>query len=68
MAEQTETSKVVGFAEWILNATIWRVDRKELGGDNLTTVLEFRYSQLVVEVTTLISFPIERTYIALETF
>lgn len=50
-----------------MNAPIWRVDRKELGGDNLTTVLEFEYSQLVVGISTLVSFRTERTYIALET-
>lgn len=67
MAEQTEASKVIGFAEWILNAAIWRVDRKELGGDNLTTVLEYEYSQLMVGISTLVSCPMDRTYIALET-
>lgn len=50
MAEQTEASKVIGFAEWILNAAIWRVDRKELGSDDLTTVLEFEHSQFMVGI------------------
>jgi hypothetical protein len=42
VTKQPETSEIVGFAEGILDAAIWRVDGKELGGDNLTTVLKFR--------------------------
>jgi hypothetical protein len=67
VTKQPETSEIVGFAEGILDAAIWRVDGKELGGDNLTTVLKFEYSQLVVRISTLVSSPMECTYITLET-
>jgi len=67
MAQKAEASKVVSFAERVLNTAVFRVDGEEFRGNNFTAILYFQEEFLLAQgrafqIPVLSPFP--RTYIA----